>query len=75
MRKAFNVREGLKQEDSKLADRAWGKMPLASGPHKGVTVDLDGLTQQFYDSVGWDLAVGGPTQQSLKELEIDTLFP
>ena len=75
MRKAFNVREGLKQEDSKLADRAWGKTPLASGPHKGVTVDLDGLTQQFYDSVGWDLAIGGPTQQSLKELEIDTLFP
>lgn len=71
LRKAFNVREGLKPEDHKLSERALGKTPLASGPLKGARVDMDGLMREFYRTVGWDLTTGGPTPAKMKELEID----
>jgi len=72
LRKAFNVREGLKPADHKLSDRALGKTPLTSGPLKGVRVDMDGLLQEFYRTVGWDPTTGGPTPAKMKELEIDS---
>jgi len=73
LRKAFNVREGLKPEDHKLSDRALGKTPLTSGPLKGARVDMDALMREFYHTVGWDLATGGPTPAKLRELGIDSL--
>jgi aldehyde:ferredoxin oxidoreductase len=74
LRKAFNLREGLKPEDHKLSDRALGKKPLTSGPLKGARVDMDALMREFFETVGWDLATGGPTLQKMKELEIDSFF-
>jgi aldehyde:ferredoxin oxidoreductase len=74
LRKAFNVREGLKPEDYKLSDRALGKTPLTNGPLKGVTLDMDALMKEFFDTVGWDLATGGPTPEKMKQLGIDSLF-
>ncbi|MBU2511133.1 aldehyde ferredoxin oxidoreductase family protein [bacterium] len=74
LRKAFNVREGLKQEDSRLPDRAIGTKPLTSGPLKGVTIDIDGMQREFFETVGWDEAIGGPTPARMKELGIDKLF-
>jgi aldehyde:ferredoxin oxidoreductase len=73
LRKAFNVREGLKPEDYKLSERALGKTPLTSGPLKGARVDMDGLMREFYQTVDWDLTTGGPTPAKMKELEIDRL--
>ena len=74
LRKAFNVREGIKPEDTRLHDRAIGKTPLTQGPLKGVTIDIDLLQSQFFNAVGWDAATGGPTEAKMKELEIDQLF-
>jgi len=73
LRKAFNMREGLKPEDHKLSDRALGTTPLTSGPLKGARVDMESLLREFYDAVGWDLATGGPSPAKLKELGIDSL--
>ena len=74
LRKAFNVREGIKPEDHKLSERALGKRPLTEGPLKGAKVDMEGLMKEFYDTVGWDLTTGGPSSGKMKELEIDSLM-
>jgi hypothetical protein len=35
---------------------------------------MDNLMREFYDTVGWDLATGGPTPEKMKALEIDQLI-
>ncbi|MCP4344042.1 MAG: aldehyde ferredoxin oxidoreductase family protein [Desulfobacterales bacterium] len=75
LRKAFNVREGIKPEDHKLSERALGKQPFSRGPLKGVTIDIDTLEKEFFNTVGWDAGKGGPGQEKMKELGIDSLFP
>lgn len=74
LRKAFNVREGLKQEDSRLHDRAIGTAPLSSGPLKGVTIDIEGMQEEFFSLVGWDKSVGGPTKGTISDLGLDTII-
>jgi len=74
MRKAFTVREGIKPIDCKLHERAQGKVPLTKGPLKGITLDMDYLRKEFFDTVGWDPDTGGPTKKKLKELGIASLF-
>ena len=71
LRKAFNVREGIKPADHQLSDRAIGRTPLTKGPLKGKTIDIDGLMREFFDTVGWDIDTGGPTKAKMKELDID----
>jgi len=68
LRKAFNVREGLKAEDSKLHDRAAGIPPLKAGPLKNVTLDMDLYQSEFFSILGWDMTTGGPTQEKAGEL-------
>ena len=74
LRKAFTMREGVKLEDQKLSDRAVGKPPLSKGPLKDVTVDMASLVRKFFETVGWDPVTGGPTNEKMKELEINSLF-
>jgi len=71
LRKAFNVREGIKPGDHALSGRAVGDTPLSSGPLKGVTIDIQKLRQEFFDTVGWDMATGGPTPAKMAELGIE----
>ncbi len=71
LRKAFNAREGVLPEDHKINNRAIGKRPLTDGPLKGVTIDMDTLKNEFFKTVNWDLATGGPTPQKMAELGID----
>ncbi|MEE8541938.1 MAG: aldehyde ferredoxin oxidoreductase C-terminal domain-containing protein, partial [Desulfobacterales bacterium] len=73
LRKAFNVREGIKPDDHKLNHRALGKAPLQVGPLKGAAVDMEALEKEFFDSVGWDPVTGGPTAEKMKALGIDSL--
>lgn len=74
LRKAFNIREGVTQADSKLPPRAVGIPPLTDGPLKGITVDIDSLRKDLYDLLGWDPGTGGPTPETLKEMELDGLL-
>jgi len=73
LRKAFNVREGVRPKDTTLPPRALGRPPLTAGPLKGITVDIETLEKEHYRLMGWDLEVGGPTPEVLKEMEIDHL--
>ncbi|MBC8438114.1 MAG: aldehyde ferredoxin oxidoreductase family protein [Deltaproteobacteria bacterium] len=74
LRKAFNVREGIRPSDSKLPPRAIGKPPLTQGPLKDVSVDIEILEKELYIIMGWDRDTGGPTAETLKEMELDDLF-
>jgi aldehyde:ferredoxin oxidoreductase len=74
VRKAFNVREGIKPVDHQLHERAVGTVPLRKGPLKGITLDMELLRSEFYNRVGWNPETGGPTEEKLKELGIDSLF-
>jgi len=74
LRKAFNVREGIRPEDHVLNDRAMGAKPLSSGPLKGVRVDLPALKKEFFNTLEWDLESGGPTPEKMKALGIDNLM-
>ena len=74
LRKAFNVREGIRPSDSELPPRAIGKPPLTQGPLKDVTVDIETLEKELYIIMGWDRDTGGPTAETLKEMELDDLF-
>lgn len=74
LRKAFNIREGLKPEDTKLHHRALGRPAQTAGPLKGKSVDIESLEAIYYRNLGFDKATGGPTPQTLQELEIEELF-
>ena len=70
LRKAFNVREGVKIEQCKLPDRALGLPPLSKGPLKGITIDIDRLQKEFFETLGWSPLTGGPTKEKMDELGI-----
>jgi aldehyde:ferredoxin oxidoreductase len=74
LRKAFNMREGIRTTDHRLHDRALGKPALTRGPLKGAAVDMGDLRKRFFNTVGWNLETGGPTAEKLMELGIDSFF-
>ncbi len=73
LRKAFNLREGVGPEDSRLHPRAAGAEPVKKGPIKGVTLDMEALTRGFCELAGWDYSLGGPPREKLRELGIADL--
>jgi len=75
LRKAFNIREGIRPEDTRLHKRGLGIPPQTAGPLKGKTIDIDLLASAYYRFLGFDPTTGGPTTETLKALEIDSMFP
>ncbi|MFH1230746.1 MAG: aldehyde ferredoxin oxidoreductase family protein [Planctomycetota bacterium] len=64
----FNIREGLHRKDDTLPDRCL-KEPLATGPAKGHTVDLEPMLDEYYQLMGWNKE-GVPKNNILKELNL-----
>ena len=73
-RHAFNAREGLELGDSDLPDRAIGRPPLQRGPLRGVTLDMEAMTQEYYQAVGLDPKTGMPTEDARQALGLDRLL-
>jgi aldehyde:ferredoxin oxidoreductase len=71
LRTAFNLREGIRNVDFDVPARALGSPPLAGGPLKGVTLDLDTQVQDYLDAMGWDRETGVPTKDTLQALGLD----
>lgn len=46
---------------------------MASGPTKGQTVDLETLLTDMYDSCGWDVETGIPSQEKLAALGLNDI--
>jgi aldehyde:ferredoxin oxidoreductase len=74
LRKAFNVREGIRATDQSISPRAIGTRPLRSGPLKGVTLDIEALSADFFHTVGWDPTIGGPGPEKIRELGLQSLM-
>jgi aldehyde:ferredoxin oxidoreductase len=72
LRKAFNVREGVREE--KLPASVLGSPPLDAGPLKGVTIKSGPLVKEFYETLGWDLLLGGPDENLLKALQVEDII-
>jgi aldehyde:ferredoxin oxidoreductase len=37
-------------------------------------VDIENLGKELFNILGWDPITGGPTSETLKEMELDNLF-
>jgi len=68
MRQLFNVREGIKPKDFKLPKRILGKPPHKDGPLKGITIDADARTKEYFATMNWSYRTGKPDRQRLQEL-------
>jgi len=67
MRHAFNVREGFRREDYKLSERFLKSDPPHEGPIAGVVVDIDALSDNFFNTIGWNMDTV-PSKDSLEML-------
>ncbi|MGC9166874.1 MAG: aldehyde ferredoxin oxidoreductase family protein [Thermoplasmata archaeon] len=74
MRMLFNVREGWTYEENKIPGRAIGVPPLESGPLKGITVDLELMVKEYFETMGWDIKTGHPKKEKLEELGIYDIY-
>jgi aldehyde:ferredoxin oxidoreductase len=68
IRAAFNLREGIKPSNMPISNRVIGAPPLPAGPTEGITVDIDQLAQNFFETAGIDFETGKPTLAMLKQV-------
>ncbi len=73
LRIAFALREGINPTTLSFPDVAIGKPPLEKGPTRNIQVDLDLLTREFCEEMGWDQVTGKPGKAKLEELGLDWL--
>lgn len=72
MKRAFNVREGIRRKDDRLP-RRFTHEPFPKGPSKGQTVNLEPMLDEYYHLYGWDVTTGIPTQETFQKLGLDEI--
>ena len=70
LRRAFNIRHGLKPEDDTLPFR-YVSDPPPDGGSKGQTVPIKPMVYEYYNLMGWDLKTGKPYRRTLEELGLN----
>jgi aldehyde:ferredoxin oxidoreductase len=73
LRQCFNVREGIRASDIQLPGRLLGNPPLTEGPLSDVTIDVDNLRQEYFQSMGWEPDSGQPQPKMLEKLGLSRL--
>jgi len=73
LRHCFNLREGIRPADVKLPRRMAGDPPQSEGPVAGVTLDIDSLTREYRQAMGWDPESGQPERKTLEKLGLTNL--
>jgi aldehyde:ferredoxin oxidoreductase len=71
----FNLREGFTAEDDRLPRRVME--PFTEGPIAGSEIteeELSWCLHRYYELMGWDRETGEPTDECLRELELDDLL-
>jgi len=68
LRHCFNVREGIKPQDTQIRNRGGGYPALDKGPLANVTLDLDKMAGRYYQKLGWDYETGLPEKTRLETL-------
>jgi aldehyde:ferredoxin oxidoreductase len=70
------VHGGYSRQDDKLPERFFDT-EVSSGPYQGAHLDHDEVEKmldEYYAYLGWDIQSGLPTEETLKELELDFLM-
>ncbi|RLG41885.1 MAG: aldehyde ferredoxin oxidoreductase, partial [Thermoproteota archaeon] len=67
LKRAFNVREGIRRKDDTLPER-FTEEPMPSGPAKGQVVDLERMLNEYYQLRNWDLETGIPKKETFERL-------
>jgi len=75
VRQAFNWKHDIRPMEVVISDRALGRPPLEAGPTAGYTVELEKLTAEYFEDMGWDPATGKPSLDRLRQLGIEDLAP
>jgi aldehyde:ferredoxin oxidoreductase len=75
VRQAFNWKHGIRPLEVEISDRAIGRPPLEAGPTAGVQVQIEKLTTEYFEDMGWDPATGRPSAERLRQLGIEDLAP
>jgi len=70
LRRAFNIRHGLKPEDDTLPYRYVSDPPREGGA-KGSVVPIKPMVYDYYKLMGWDLRTGKPYRRTLEELGLE----
>ncbi len=74
LRQCFNIREGIQTSDINLPGRLAGVPPLQEGPLNGVSIDVDNLRREYFQSMGWDENSGEPQEETLERLGLGQLI-
>jgi aldehyde:ferredoxin oxidoreductase len=74
LRHVFNLREGIRPGDFSLPLRASGSPPLKEGPLEGVTLDMEAMTQDYWQAMGYDEATSIPTRELLESLGLSEII-
>lgn len=69
LERMFNAREGFDRKDEKLPWRL-SKEPAPDGLGKGLVANEQVMLDEFYESMGWDLKTGLPTNDTLTRLKL-----
>lgn len=73
LKRAINIRMGLKRENDKLPKALLE--PLADGPAAGYVPPLEDMLITYYTARGWDAETGKPTPTKLVELGLEWVTP
>ncbi len=68
IRQAFNLREGFSPPDFRMPDRVTGHPPFQTGPLAGVSLDMDALVREHFQSMEWDPETDRPSRELLERL-------
>ena len=74
LRQQFNALQGVNIKGFKLHDRASGAEPLTTGHNKGITLEIDKMSDFYHKAWGCDPASGHPLSATLKKYGIDELL-
>ncbi|MFC1917217.1 aldehyde ferredoxin oxidoreductase family protein [Chloroflexota bacterium] len=69
LRRAFNLKNGLKPEDDTLPERYLNDPP-PDGGSKGSRVNIKPMVHEYYKIMGWDEVTGKPFRRTLEELDL-----
>jgi len=73
LRRAFNIRHGLKAEDDTLSPRLLEPPP--DGPSQGSAIQIRPMVREYYQRLGWDEKTGKPLISTLESLGLEALIP
>jgi aldehyde:ferredoxin oxidoreductase len=74
LRHAFNARHGLPARFA-LPGREVGEPPQASGPLRGLRLDMDAMARSYFAFLGLDSHSGLPLPETARELGLEILSP